>query len=73
MAFPMGAFRYLDASALGVKVLNIIFDDETITGVETVQGEGFMVNDEYYNLNGQQVTKDYKGIVIVNGKKYLNK
>jgi len=72
MTIPAGK-AYLDTSALGVKVLNIIFDDETITGVETVQGEGFMVNDEYYNLNGQRVTKDYKGIVIVNGKKYLNK
>lgn len=26
-----------------------------------------------YNLAGQKVGKDYKGIVIINGKKYLNK
>ena len=27
----------------------------------------------YYNLAGQKVDKDYKGIVIVNGKKFMNK
>ena len=26
-----------------------------------------------YNLAGQRVDKDYKGIIIVNGKKYLNR
>ena len=26
-----------------------------------------------YNLAGQRVGKDYKGIIIVNGKKYLNR
>ena len=26
-----------------------------------------------YNLSGQRVDKDYKGIVIINGKKYLRK
>ena len=26
-----------------------------------------------YNLSGQKVDKDYKGIIIVNGKKYLNR
>ena len=30
-------------------------------------------NDATYNLAGQRVSKDYKGIVIVNGKKIVNK
>jgi hypothetical protein len=30
-------------------------------------------NDDYYNLSGQRVGKDYKGIVIKNGKKYVQK
>ncbi len=29
--------------------------------------------DYYYNLSGQRVDKDYKGIVIRNGKKYITK
>jgi hypothetical protein len=32
-----------------------------------------MENSDYYNLAGQRVGKDYKGIVIVNGKKVLVK
>ena len=31
------------------------------------------MHNDAYNLAGQRVSKDYKGIVIVNGKKYLNK
>ena len=30
-------------------------------------------DDPIYNLAGQKVDKDYKGIIIVNGKKYLNR
>ena len=30
-------------------------------------------NDVMYNLNGQRVDKNYKGIVIVNGKKMIKK
>lgn len=30
-------------------------------------------NAELYNVSGQKVGRDYKGIVICNGKKYLNK
>lgn len=30
-------------------------------------------NGKWYNLNGQQVDSSYKGIVIVNGRKFVNK
>lgn len=30
-------------------------------------------NGKWYNLNGQQVNSSYKGIVIVNGRKFVNK
>ncbi len=43
-------------------------------GIQTsVVKEKKTVNSPIYNLAGQQVDKDYKGIVIVNGKKYLNR
>ena len=55
-----------------VKVFNIV--DGAATGVEApVAAEAAVEDGVYYNLNGQQVTKDYKGIVIVNGKKFYNK
>ena len=42
------------------------------TGINAVNGEGFMVNG-YYNLNGQRVAKPTKGLYIVNGKKVVIK
>ena len=44
-------------------------DDET--GVETVNGGRSTANANRYNLAGQKVSADYRGIVIVNGKKVL--
>lgn len=38
--------------------------------VFTKKAEG---NGKWYNLNGQQVDSSYKGIVIVNGRKFVNK
>ena len=45
---------------------------ENVTGVEMVQGSRFKVQGSdgaTYNLNGQKVSDDYKGIVIKNGRK----
>ena len=47
----------------------------TVCGVEEVQGSKFKVqcsdSGVTYNLSGQKVSDDYKGIVIKNGKKYV--
>ena len=64
---------YLPGGFSSVKVLNFIIEGETPTSVEApavaeAEEEGVL-----YNTAGQQVTADYKGIVIKNGKKYLNK
>ena len=47
-------------------------DDET-TSIHNSQFTIHNSENVMYNLNGQVVGKDYKGIVIVNGKKMLNK
>ena len=49
----------------------INFDGEA-TGIHTIEAAS-AANGAMYNLAGQRVDKAYKGIVIVNGKKYLNK
>lgn len=49
----------------------IDFDGEA-TGIHTIEAAS-AANAIMYNLAGQRVDKAYKGIVIVNGKKYLNK
>lgn len=49
--------------------LSFIFDDATmINSISNTKN-----TDVRYNLNGQAVSNGYKGIVIVNGKKYFNK
>ena len=57
---------------ISVKSLSFI-DDGKATGVDAPVAAEAEEDGIYYNLNGQQVTKDYKGIVIVNGKKFFNK
>ena len=43
-------------------------------GIEAVKNEGVaLINNRKYNLAGQVVGNNYKGIVIFNGKKYLQK
>lgn len=48
-------------------------DEEEATAINAVEGAKAADNDALYNLAGQRVGKDYKGIVIKNGKKVMNK
>ena len=43
------------------------------TGIATVKAANKVANTQMYNLSGQKVGKDYKGIVIMNGKKMIMK
>ncbi len=54
----------------------VIGDEESeTTSINSIEnGESRIENYDYiYNLAGQKVSKDYKGIVIVNGKKFVRK
>ena len=51
---------YIDGSSLATGIAPIV--------IQKRQEDG-----KWYNLAGQQVDKSYKGIVIVNGKKFVNK
>ncbi len=63
---------YLNIAVSSAPVLNLNFGDDT-TGIDMVKGEGFKVNGEFYNLNGQRVAQPTKGLYIVNGKKVVIK
>lgn len=52
--------------------LAIEFEDD-VTAIAGVNEENAAADAPIYNVAGQQVDADYKGIVIKNGKKYLNK
>ena len=45
----------------------------TPTGISNVEASASAKSSILYNLAGQQVSESYKGIVVKNGKKYLNK
>ncbi len=73
-AIPAGK-AFFEETAGGAKFLSLTFAEEEegettgINAVETSIADGATL----YNLAGQKVGKDYKGIVIVNGKKYVRK
>lgn len=46
--------------------------NDEVTGIQKIDNTLFST-DKIYNLNGQRVDKNYKGVVIVNGKKMINK
>lgn len=48
---------------------------DTATGINGVAVDSNVVeqNDAVYNISGQRVSKSYKGLVIKNGKKYIQK
>lgn len=43
------------------------------TGIQSVNGDGLSDDQLFYNLYGMRVGKNYKGIIIKNGQKELNK
>lgn len=53
-------------------LINVTITYESIVGINEVKGNK-QQNDAIYNIAGQRVAKDYKGLVIKNGKKYLVK
>ena len=64
----IGAFRaYVTSSGALSKMAVVLGETDGIRSIEN--SELRMDNYDYYNLAGQRVSKDYKGIVIKNGKK----
>ena len=56
------------------KSVILVWDNLEATGIDGTPRENTQAeNGKSYNLNGQRVGKDYKGIVIMNGKKVLKK
>lgn len=72
VVIPAGK-AYLELDTTNSSKLNISFGDET-TGINKITSEDAQsMNAPMYNLAGQRVSKSFKGIVIQNGKKFINK
>lgn len=71
---PMRAvFRPTTTAA--AKGLSMSIDGGAPTAISTISADGIVIDPTapVYNLAGQRVGKDYKGIVVRNGHKYINK
>lgn len=62
--FQMGSMPFQIVSTFKSPTTGI----SSVTTNETINADGKM-----YNMSGQQVNESYKGVVIMNGKKYFNK
>jgi hypothetical protein len=73
-AQPMKGTRavFRIAAQSGAKLTGFTVDGQT-TGIVTLNDEEAQATDRIYNVAGQQVDKAYKGIVIVKGKKIINR
>jgi hypothetical protein len=69
IAVPAGK-GYLVIGDAGVKSF-YGFDEDDATAIEMVNGQSSMVNGPIFNLAGQRMSKQQKGINIINGKKIL--
>jgi hypothetical protein len=47
------------------------FTNSESTGIDELEGNDAANTGDIYNLSGQKVAADYKGIVIRNGKKVV--
>lgn len=48
-------------------------DASVITGISNVKAAASKSSTSLYNLAGQRVSNDFKGVVVKDGKKYFNK
>ena len=72
-AFAVAANKaYLAVPANQAKDGFAFGNDGDATSISTIDN-GQLTMDNAYNLQGQKVGSEYKGIVIVNGKKFINK
>jgi arabinan endo-1,5-alpha-L-arabinosidase len=58
-------------SSTGVTIWGYKYGE--VTGIDNVRSTMSDDKRDFYNLNGQKVSGSYHGIMIVNGKKYMNK
>lgn len=67
-------FLILSPDASNAKVY-VMFSDGTTTAIDNVFSDDTQISADAprYNLAGQRVGKDYKGVVIVKGKKFIQK
>lgn len=65
-----GAYPTMQANTVLPMLFKMV---EGTTGINNIQTTSAVKNNVMYNIAGQRVNKDYKGLVIMNGKKMMVK
>lgn len=76
IAFTNGAHKaYLTRTkdTTAAKISAYLLNGGTVTGINDINAEEKAYDGAIYNVAGQRVNKDYKGVVIINGKKIIKK
>lgn len=63
---------YLAVPKASAQAKHVFLLDGNTTGIKAINNK-VRANNIYYNLSGLRVDASYKGVVIVNGKKFINK
>ena len=66
-----GQFEFVAAKQVRFSSMVITYSTGSPTGIEDAQVRVLDINAPMYNVMGQQVNAEYKGIVIQNGHKYI--
>lgn len=62
---------YIASLPAGAKNLSVVFGE--VTAIGTINTKTLSADDTRYNMAGQRVDSSYKGIVIKDGKKFINR
>jgi hypothetical protein len=76
MADKATKFHVTDAAAWNTKFpdANVTFvDNKPIDSISEINGGKKTIDGAVYNLSGQRVAESYKGVVVKNGKRFLNR
>ena len=71
---PSGVGKTTLANIIAEKTSKKLYRlNATTSGIADIKADKGLNDSRLFNLAGQQVSKNYKGVVIMNGKKLINK
>ena len=74
VTFPVNAKRAFTFKNAGEQLCFVMaVDYASTTGIQTVENNRKVRTDAWYNLNGQRVGKNTRGIIISQGRKFVNR
>ena len=74
VTFPVNAKRAFTFTNAGEQLCFVMaVDYASTTGIQTVENNRKVRTDAWYNLNGQRVGKNTRGIIISQGRKFVNR